>query len=191
MKMKINRQFLADHPGRQKGASLVEIIAYLGVAGMVIGGALAMYMAATSSQGGNQLVADISGVRTAVRSLWSSTANFGTANMLPTLETASRLPSTWSTTGAGAAMTARHQLSAGVGVVGQTSTFALTFDGIPTDVCTALVTQQGSQGWINVFIAASPGNVTPLVAGALTDFGPTAVGISCSGGAKKITLVSR
>lgn len=176
---------------KEKGASLIEIIAYLGVAGMVIGGALAMYTGASSTQASNQMISDVTGVRTAVRSLWSSSANYGGVNMLATLFTASRLPTTWSVVGSGATMTAVHQLNGSVGVEGLTANFAITLDSLSEDICTSALSQQGTQGWLNVFVATATGDAAALTSGAITAFDPVTIGTACAGGDKKITLVSR
>lgn len=175
---------------RQKGASLIEMVAYLGLAGMVIAGALAMFTGASSSQGANQLTQDIVAVRTSTKSLWNATANYGTVNMLSTLSQAKRLPSTWNITGTGASMTANHPLNGKAGVIGLTGLFAITLDGITADVCTSVISQQGNQGWNSVYVGAASGAATPLSTGAVTDFGPTAVGTTCAGATKKVTFVS-
>jgi hypothetical protein len=175
---------------KQRGASLVEIIGYLGLAGLVIAGALAMFTSGASSQSGNQIVADVSGVRTGVRTLWNSSPNYGAVNMLAALNSAGRLPTTWSTAGAAAAMTANHNLNGAVGIIGQTAAFAITLDNIAPSACVSFLSQQGNQGWTTVYSGAAAGNVTPLAAGAVAAFTPVALQATCAATNRKITLVS-
>lgn len=176
---------------KQRGASLVEVVAYLGIAGLIIGGALAMFTGASASQSSNQMGVEINGIRTATRSLYSATGNYGTVNMLPTLSQSTQLPSTWIVAGTGSAMTAIHELNAGVGIIGATALFNITLDGIPAAQCVSIVSKQGNQGWSAIYVAAATATVAALATGQVTAFDPDSVATSCAATNNKITFASR
>lgn len=179
---------------KQKGISLIEISLGLLVMGSIIIGVLSMGESTTNSQAVNQITADLTGARVGVKSLWkgSGSSNYGTANMLSTLETSKKLPGTWQTSGAGASMIAYHQLDGTVGVTGQTFTYAITYDGIDEAVCTGVISKQGNQGWAAVYTGAASGNSAPLTSGAVTSFDPIAIATACAGsGARKMTFSSQ
>jgi type II secretory pathway pseudopilin PulG len=177
-----------DNKHKQKGATMLEIGLFLLLAGLTAAGVTSLFLGSSSSQTTNQLTSEISGVRSGVKSLFRS--GYGTGNALQTLETAKRLPTAWTTTGSGAAMTATSGLGGPVGVTGATSSFSITYDDVPEDVCTGVLSQQLQQNWLNIYVGATAGNATPLTSGALTSLDVVSVGNACAGANKKITLSS-
>lgn len=145
--------------GTQAGISLLELIAALTVIAAIIVGALALYTAASSSQGSTQLVQDLVAIRSAVREIHQGQANYGIAggtDLRPVLINARRVPSTIRVNG-GALL---HQFSTAAGqgditVVGAGGQYTITINRIPQDVCIKLLTT--ASGWVSV--RAPGGNV--------------------------------
>ena len=89
--MKLHENVL---PVRQHGLTLVELVAALFVAGALIAGALSLYNSANSAQQANQMSADISAIRNALKSVQQGSYVNGT-DYEAILLAMGRLPSTW------------------------------------------------------------------------------------------------
>jgi len=76
----------------QRGMTLIELIAALGVAAVVIVGALSLYQSADSSQKSNELLSGITSVRGAIRQLFGGQYS---GNLLLAVANSNRLPSSW------------------------------------------------------------------------------------------------
>jgi X-X-X-Leu-X-X-Gly heptad repeat protein len=61
---------LRKNPRSQRGASLLEAIAYLGIAAIVVIGAVALLNGAFSSAGSNELSEQVSAIQTGVKKLY-------------------------------------------------------------------------------------------------------------------------
>lgn len=135
--------FVPAKLGRQRGASLLEGIAYLGIAALVVLGAVSLLTNAFGSAKGNQTTEEVVALRTAARKLY--TGQVYPAAMVPNLITANAIPNTLvkknnalSNSWAGA-----------VTVVGDgAGTFTITYANVPQDVCMSVVS--GANGWNSV-----------------------------------------
>ena len=83
----------ASHVGRQRGAPLLEGIAYLGIAAIVVMGAVSLLTGAFSSAKSNQANEEVVGLRTAVRKLYMG-QTYPTANVVANLIAAKAAPGT-------------------------------------------------------------------------------------------------
>src|SRR6185369_7368689 len=80
---------------RQRGTSLLEGIAYLAIAALVILGAVALLVGAFSGANTNRTQTELSSIRTGVKKLFMGSAGtYGTASLLPELITSKVLPGT-------------------------------------------------------------------------------------------------
>ena len=136
--------------GRQRGASLLEGIAYLGIAALVVLGAVSLLTNAFGSAKGNQTTEEVVALRTAARKLY--TGQVYPAAMVPSLITANAIPNTLVRNG----NTLSNSWAGAVTVVGDgAGTFTITYANVPQDVCMSVVS--GANGWNSV------GNATTAV----------------------------
>lgn len=134
---------------KQAGMTLIELVAALGVSALVIGGALAMYSAASSSQTSNQLTSDVVALRTATRALHATTGNYGAASLNGVLVSSKKVPSSMYSTGT----TIQHGTNGGTVVVtGATTNFTITLTAVPQDVCISMLPQV--TGFVSVKVDA-------------------------------------
>ncbi|MFS2008014.1 type 4 pilus major pilin [Duganella sp. CT11-25] len=153
---------LIRHPRRQRGASLLEAIAYLGIAAIVILGAVSLLTGAFSSAQSNQAGEEVTAIRTAVRKLYMG-QGYGAAALNATLRTAGAFPGTLAVTAAGVAT---NVWGGNVVVTGNTGTFTISYPGLPQDVCVS--TLVGASGWQSIASNGAAGivafPVTPAIA---------------------------
>ncbi len=137
------------HPAAQRGASLLEGIAYLGVAAIVVLGAVSLLTNAFSSAQTNRAAEEIVSIRTAVKKLYmGQAAAYGTTAFTASLITAKAFPSTLAVDTAGTGIT--NSWNGAVTVTGTNggSTFTLTYANVPQDACINLVS--GASGWTQI-----------------------------------------
>ncbi len=145
---------------RQAGISLLEVITALLVIGLVISGALALFGSADASQKSNQMQADITAIRSAVKGLYAGQGGFGVGNLNLVLKNSNRIPADLSVDAATPPVIT-HSMNGTVTVTGVTSTFTIAITNIPTDVCVALLTQSMS-GWTSIKVQATTMTTFPI-----------------------------
>lgn len=133
---------------RQRGASLLEGIAYLGIAAIVVLGAVSLLTGAFGSAKSNQATEELISLRTAVRKLYSGQAypnESGTlvghlirANAVPQTLVADR-----------GANTLTNSWGGGVTISGGANNrFTIRYPNVPQDVCMNIIS--GATGWFQV-----------------------------------------
>ncbi|MGG1948374.1 type 4 pilus major pilin [Trinickia sp. NRRL B-1857] len=148
----------------QKGASLLEGIAYLGIAAIVVIGAIALLNTAFSSSNANDVNSQLSAIQTATRKLFMTTqGSYGTTDITQTLITAKAFPQTLSV----GASTVRAPWNGGVKVSGAASgqQFTITYTSLPADLCVNAMTAT-SNGWVSVTGPADKAAHTPPISPA-------------------------
>ncbi|MEQ5842556.1 pilus assembly protein [Paraburkholderia acidicola] len=140
----------------QRGASLLEAIAYLGIAAIVVIGAVALLNGAFSSAGSNAVMEQVNAIQTGVKKLYMASGNGYTGIATPALVTAGVIPSDLAadadgnvTDNWGGAVT----VAAG-GVTG--SQFTISFANLPKTVCISALTSGGSWAAIAAGTSAKP-----------------------------------
>ena len=143
----------ATYAYRQRGASLLEGIAYLGIAAIVVIGAVSLMRNAFSGAQTNSLLENIVGIRTNVRKLNMGQGGYAGATNL-NLYSARAFPDsiviTDTTTGAAA------NTWGGTITVAPTATnaqFTITYTQIPQDVCINILS--GATGWASIKVGTS------------------------------------
>lgn len=133
----------------QCGASLLEGIAYLGIAAIVVLGAVSLLTGAFSSAQTNRVSEEVISIRTGVKKLYmGESAGYGAGTLLdPTLIAAKVFPSTLTVTPAGVI---NDSWGGTVTVVGATNKFTITYTLVPQDVCINVVS--GASGWDNIAV---------------------------------------
>ena len=135
---------------RQRGASLIEIISYLGVAAIVIIGAVMLLSGAFSSANSNRAIQEISALQLAVKKLYmGQTAGYGTASMNEQLIKSGQVPSTLNHITA-SPWTITNSWNGGVVVSGNSTTFQIEYQSIPQNICIEVLTGLGTQGWNSI-----------------------------------------
>jgi hypothetical protein len=158
-------------PSRQCGASLLEGIAYLGIAAVVVLGAVSLLGGAFSSAKSNQATEEAVAMRTAVRKLYIG-QSYPVESLLPSLIAANAIPGTLAKNTAD--NTLKNSWGGAVTVMGTATGFEITYAAVPKDVCVSLVS--GSSGWIEIkqgskAITAFPVSVSDATAVCSVDGG--------------------
>jgi hypothetical protein len=145
---------------RQQGASLIEGIAYLGIAAIVVLGAVSLLTGAFGSAKANQTTEEVVALRTAVRKLYMG--QVAPANPVSDMVSANVVPNTLgrSTSGTGSSATTTLVNGWGGSVsidVANSGTFTITYPNVPKDVCMSVI--NGANGWVQIS-GASNANAT-------------------------------
>ncbi|MBB5391333.1 MULTISPECIES: type 4 pilus major pilin [unclassified Herbaspirillum] len=128
---------------RQQGASLLEGIAYLGIAAIVVMGAISLLTGAFSSAKSNQANEEVIGLRTAVRKLYMG-QTYPTTGIPGLLQTAKAAPGTLASDGT----TLKNSWGGTVDIAGSGTGFQITYPSVPKDVCVSMLS--GANGWTSV-----------------------------------------
>lgn len=140
---------------RQRGASLLEAIAYLGVAAIVVLAAISLLQGAFGGARSNQFMEEITGLRTAVHKMYAG-QSYDDASMVTNLVAAKAIPGTL-TIGNGNAITNAWGGKVTVAKVDAAS-FRITYENVPQDVCMNVVT--GASGWTKIADGADGNAIT-------------------------------
>lgn len=120
----------------QRGVSLLEAIAYLGVAATIIVGAVALLSNAFTGARANRAQEELTAISTGVKRLYMSQPGaFGTGSINATLISAKVFPSTLAVDGANVL----NAWNGAVDVTGATTVFNISYANVPQDVCIELV----------------------------------------------------
>lgn len=138
---------------KQAGITLMEVIAGLLIIGLVVAGALSLFGSADSSQKGNQMLSDITALRSAVKGMYAGQGGYGSSNLNGVLKTANKIPSTMTASSA-ATPVITHAMNGTVTVTGSGSSFSIAITNIPTDVCVQLLSQSNA-GWASVQVGTA------------------------------------
>lgn len=130
---------------RQRGASLLEAIAYLGVAAIVVLAAVSLLQNAFGSARSNQTMEEITGLRTAVHKMYAG-QSYNDATMVANLIAAKAIPGTL-TLGANNAITNAWGGTVTVAKV-DAANFRITYENVPQEVCMNVVS--GASGWTRI-----------------------------------------
>lgn len=159
----------------QRGASLLEAIAYLGIAAIVVIGAVALLNGAFSSAGTNELSEQVNAVQAGVKKLYmGQTAGYSTVSN-SVLAAAGVFPSTVPVDANGNAI---NNWGGTVTVSSANSgTFDIAYTNVPSAVCINAVTAGGS--WTTIKVGSTTESTFPITpAQAQTDCGTTNASIT-------------
>jgi hypothetical protein len=153
---------------RQRGASLLEGIAYLGIAAIVILGAVSLLTSAFGNAQSNRATEEIIALRTAARKLYvGQTYPTAAGAMNTSLIAAHAVPATLTAPPAGSAIT--NSWGGAVTVQGNAAGgFTITYNNVPQAECIGILS--GANGWTNAGVGTNAWDTTatPLTAGNAT-----------------------
>jgi len=159
----------------QRGASLLEGVAYLGIAAIVILGAISLLTSAFSSAQSNRASQELVSIRTAVRKLYMG-QGYGTASLNVPLIAAKAFPGNLAVSGA----VVTNAWGGTVTVTGDTNQFTTVYTNVPKDAC--INTVSGASGWINI---TGPGTTVDTFPAAVA-----AANALCTGDVNSLTFRS-
>lgn len=146
------------HP--QRGASLLEAVAYLGIAAIVILGAISLLRGAFGGANTNRVSTEITTLETNMRRLFAVQGTFPGGNQTKLLVTAGLVPGTLSNDAAAAAgseqlinaFQGRTRIGGAAAANANGSNFWITYTNVPQDSCVALLTNATA---IRISVAAT------------------------------------
>jgi hypothetical protein len=165
----------------QRGASLLEGIAYLGIAAIVILGAVSLLTTAFGTAQSNRGSEQIISLRTAVRKLYPG--QIYPAAIVPTLITVKGVPATLVvdttnntiTNGWGGSVTI-----AGNGGTGGVNNFTITFAQVPQDACISMLA--GATGWTQAAVGSTTITTFPI--------STASAAAACSGSTNSVAMTA-
>jgi hypothetical protein len=142
---------------KQAGASLLEIISYLGIASVVILGAVMLLNSAFGGANANRALNEVTSIQMNVKKLFmGQQAGFGTGSLNTTIATAQKFPTTLRVAGANVF----NAWNSAVVVTGANNQFTISYAGVPQDVCIDLIS--GSAGFESVAVNGAAAMATPI-----------------------------
>lgn len=158
--MKTSRTQIANKgTRRQVGLTLIETLVALAIFALVVGGALALFGSASTSQTTTQLTSDLNAIRSSTKSLYFGQGGYGTVSLGEVLINSKKIPTTFSITGTAPSRVINHSLNGTMAITGANSSFTVTTTAIPTAVCIGLTTMTG---WDAVKVGAAAARTPPV-----------------------------
>ena len=166
---------------RQKGMTLVELMASMGIAAGIVVGALSLYNVVSDGQKANQMVQDIDAMRSIAKRMYESQGNYtGLNNTL--LISSGKIPTTLRSDATGGTIKSRDGYDFTIAAGATAGTFTISLAGAPAVMCKEITTK--FSGYESLAIGAAGANT------ALPITPPTA-NTQCSADALAIVLTSR
>jgi hypothetical protein len=132
---------------RQHGASLLEAISYLGIAAIVVIGAVALLSSAFSSASTNSVNEQVSAIQSGVKKLYMGQAASYTGLTNSVLATAGVFPAALTPASDGT-ITNTWNGNVTVAVAAANNEFTITYTNVPQSVCVNSISAGGS--WIGI-----------------------------------------
>lgn len=161
-----------DRLRRQRGISLLELIAGLAIIAIIIIGALSLVSQADASAKSAELLRGLAGVRANVIGIHKGQSSFGATGTVlnTTLIRARAVPDNWTTPGS--ATSIRHSYGGAVTVTSRDTTFDVSLATVPVEACIRLISEQAGTSWLNVRVNGGTAVAFPAtVANAVTACG--------------------
>jgi prepilin-type N-terminal cleavage/methylation domain-containing protein len=146
-------------PPRQRGLTLIEVLVSLAIFAVVVGGAIALFGSASSSQSTTQMTSDLNAIRSSTKSLYFGQGGYGSTSLTEVLINSKKVPATMSISGTAPSRVITHPLNGTVAVTGSSSSFTVTATSMPTAVCIGLATMTG---WDSVKVGTATARTPPV-----------------------------
>lgn len=178
--IKVPWPFRGRLPARQHGASLLEAISYLGIAAIVVIGAVALLSSAFSSASTNSVDEQVSAIQSGVKKLYMGQAASYTGLTNSVLASAGVFPSSLSAASGTGVITNTWNGTIDVAVASSANEFTITYTEVPQSVCVNSVTAGGS--WVSVAVNGTSYTTMPV--------SPADASTACSGTTNTIIWTS-
>lgn len=169
----------------QRGASLVEALAFLGTATVIAVNSVSLLGTAATDASSLTITQDTAVIQAGVRSLYLQKSGAYANLDASVLSAASMMPASLRVAGDGHSVT--NQWGGNVGlssVPGNPGVFMLSYSNVPSAICVAALTG-ASDNWVAIGVeGGSAGLVAPV------DMTPSLAGQQCAGGASTVEWVS-
>jgi type II secretory pathway pseudopilin PulG len=151
-------------PRRQRGATLLEAVAFLGIAAIILVGALALFSNAFDGARSNQLIEEVNALQTGIRKVYSGGAGYATnvtAGMTGLVD-AGAVPATLTINGT----TVTNEWGGAVTIAWDTNNNAveISFADVPQAACMTAMTTGGN--WFTIATATGTAAAPPISASA-------------------------
>ncbi|MBB3122334.1 type 4 pilus major pilin [Pseudoduganella violacea] len=146
-------------PQLQRGASLLEGIAYLGIAAVVVLGAVSLLGGAFTGAKTNQAIEETVALRTAVRKLYVGQL-YTETGMIENLIKANAVPGTLARTGTENKVALANSWGGTVSVAAVAGGFQIIYPKVPKDVCINML--NGSNGWSGITLGNETQTTFPI-----------------------------
>lgn len=135
---------------QQAGFTLMELIAGLAVVAVVVTGALALYLSASSSELNTTLSRDLNAIQSATRQIFQGQGSYGTSatNLNDILVAAKKVPTSVRIDASTTPDTLTHRGNGTISVASTGSSFSITLTNINADLCIPMLS--GATGWASV-----------------------------------------
>lgn len=146
------QSFGANVTARQRGATLLEALAYLAVAAVVTAGVLAIFTPSFTNAQATRLANEATALANSVRDLYASQNSYVNVS-IGALAQAGAVPSTLKVTGSGSAATATDTWGGAVtlaAVAANNAQVQLQYASVPSDVCRRVLLSGGD--WIDITV---------------------------------------
>ncbi|MBP7565979.1 MAG: prepilin-type N-terminal cleavage/methylation domain-containing protein [Burkholderiaceae bacterium] len=154
---------------RQRGISLLELIAGLAIIAIIIIGALALISQADASARSTEMLRGVSGIQASVIGLGKSRGSFGGGSagddLTAAMIRAKAIPDNW-VKGSGSTATIRHSYGGEVTLKGYDIEYRLTLSAVPAEACIRLIAEQAGSGWNQVKVGSDTTVTFPATLGA-------------------------
>jgi prepilin-type N-terminal cleavage/methylation domain-containing protein len=141
---------------KQRGITLVELIAGLAIISIIIVGALALVGQADTAARSTEMLKGVNGIRANVKGLYTSQGGYGTTSLIANMKAANALPENW-ISGTSASPTLTHSYGGNVTVTGTASgsAFEITLSAVPKAACIRLLSNQVGTSWTSVKVGTT------------------------------------
>lgn len=142
---------------KQRGVTLMELIASLAVMSVIVVGAVALYGSASSSEMSTTMSKDLNAIQAATKQIFNGQGTYGASgtNLNNILVTAKKIPTTISVDTTTTPNTLTHRNNGTINVESTGTSFKIAMTSIPVDVCIPLMTNASSWTSIQAGTAAA------------------------------------
>lgn len=150
----------------EKGLTLMEMLAYLVIAIMIIVGSVAMWKTVSASSKEKTAMSQVMAIQTSYRGYYSSQTDYGTGDMTEIGVSSGIFPTDLKISGSAGAHTVKNGWSGVVTITasGSGATFDISFSGIPKESCNKIAVLKSDWLAVSVNGTALTLPVTPATA---------------------------
>jgi hypothetical protein len=145
---------------KQNGASLLEALAFIIIALLVVGGGVAMWKMTSSGAQENSAISQIMAVQTSYRGLYSNQNSYGTGDITSIGISAGAFPSDLKVSGS----SLTNGWSGTVVVTGASTSFTISWANVPASSCTKIASIKSDWQSVSINGSAQTMPVTPAAA---------------------------